>query len=72
MNKAQIRANFQAAHSKAVANVAAAQFVVMDAQATLANARTTQRELERKFKEDMANATESTQIELPLAQGGKK
>lgn len=61
MSKEQIQTNFKAAHKEAVAKVADAQYLVMDAQAALSAARTNQRELEKKFREDMANATVSPQ-----------
>lgn len=72
MTKAQIQANFKAAHKTAVAAVADAQFTVMDAQAALAAARETQRGLEKQFRLDMAAATTDPQGELFEKSAGKK
>lgn len=66
MTKEQIKANFKSAHAKAVGDVAAAQYVQMEAQAALAAARTVQRDLEKQFRLDMAAPDTSAQMELPL------
>ena len=72
MGKAQIKEAFQEAHKNQLLIIAAAQFKVMDAQAELQAYRKTMREIEAKFREDMANATEGTQTELPLNDVKKK
>lgn len=72
MNKEQITANFKAAHTKAVVNVANAQHAVMEAQAGLAAARKTQQALEKQYRLDMAEATTDVQGELPLNDAKKK
>lgn len=71
-NKEQIKANFKAAHGKAVQAVADAQYVQMEAAASLATARAHQRDLEKQFREDMAKPDQSNQMELPLESGKKK
>jgi hypothetical protein len=71
MNREQITANFKAAHKQAILNVTDAQHAVMEAQAKLAAARKAAQNLEKKYREEYANATEDTQLEMPL-DGGKK
>jgi hypothetical protein len=70
MTKEQIKANFKSAHGKAVENVAAAQYVQMEAAANLANARKVQRDLEKQFRDDMAAPDTSDQLSIPF--DGKK
>jgi hypothetical protein len=71
MSKEQIKSNFKANHKDLVSDVAEAQFLVMEAQAKLANARLRQRELEKQFRLDMA-APDDNQLTLPLAAPQKK
>lgn len=72
MTKEQVKEIFREEHGKAVSSVADAQYWVMEAQANLAAARVRQRELEKRFRENMASAGAAPEPELPFPDGKKK